>query len=49
MKRIIKNFIIRDSSELVEGTGKYETVKFSPRTNGQVLFEYIITEVVTQI
>ena len=49
MKRIIKNFIIRDSSELVEGIGKYETVNFSPRTNDQVLFESIIPEVVTQI
>ncbi len=49
MKRIIKNFIIRDSSQLVEGTGKYETVKFNPSVNEQVLFESIIPEVVTQI
>jgi hypothetical protein len=49
MKRIIKNFIIRDSSELVEGTGKYETIKFTPSIEGQVLFESLSPEVITQV
>ena len=49
MKRVVRNYIVRDSSELIQGLSKYETIKFSPTEDNQTLFESLIPVIITQL
>tara|TARA_B100001769_G_C22001791_1_gene538355 strand:+ start:291 stop:572 length:282 start_codon:yes stop_codon:yes gene_type:complete len=49
MKRVVRNYIVRDSSELIQGLSKYETIKFSPTEDKQTLFESLIPVIITQL